>query len=149
MASIIRLKSFDATIAREWRNLADAPDLGSGGATHGGSSPPSRTTRSYTKVSCLWIISLGCLLVFLNAFHAFAGESVKADAKFKGSVYQNKYGRVVQNTPYAPPPLHYRLRSAPQTYRAWQKKNYSDDFEHSMRGPLYKETDLEYMLRTF
>ncbi len=29
---------------REWRNLADAPDLGSGGATHGGSSPPSRTS---------------------------------------------------------------------------------------------------------
>lgn len=28
---------------REWRNLADAPDLGSGGVTHGGSSPPSRT----------------------------------------------------------------------------------------------------------
>jgi hypothetical protein len=29
---------------REWRNTADAPDLGSGGATHGGSTPPSRTT---------------------------------------------------------------------------------------------------------
>ena len=29
---------------REWRNLADAPDLGSGGETHGGSSPPSRTS---------------------------------------------------------------------------------------------------------
>ena len=33
---------------REWRNLADAPDLGSGGATHGGSSPP-------LAPSCTWL----------------------------------------------------------------------------------------------
>ena len=32
---------------REWRNLADAPDLGSGGETHGGSSPPSRTNTIF------------------------------------------------------------------------------------------------------
>ena len=27
---------------RGWRNLADAPDLGSGGEIHGGSNPPPR-----------------------------------------------------------------------------------------------------------
>lgn len=36
---------------REWRNLADAPDLGSGGETLGGSSPPSRTSRSRTGLA--------------------------------------------------------------------------------------------------
>jgi hypothetical protein len=29
--------------------LADAPDLGSGGATHGGSSPPFRTNRDFPR----------------------------------------------------------------------------------------------------
>ena len=35
--------------ARKWRNLADAPDLGSGGLiARGGSSPPFRTIFSIT-----------------------------------------------------------------------------------------------------
>src|ERR1700722_9391429 len=34
--------------------LADAPDLGSGGATHGGSSPPFRTNRFADLSSNAW-----------------------------------------------------------------------------------------------
>ena len=33
--------------ARKWRNLADAPDLGSGPARGGGSSPPFRTKNQW------------------------------------------------------------------------------------------------------
>jgi len=96
-----------------------------------------------------WVIGVGCLLLCLNAPHAFAGESMGENHQPKAPTYRNGYGRVVQRGPYAPPPVHYRLRSTPQTYRAWQKKNYWDDFENLLRSPLYRESDLEYMLRTF
>ena len=34
--------------------LADAPDLGSGGETHGGSSPPFRTNRPFKNLPLDW-----------------------------------------------------------------------------------------------
>ena len=39
------LISINAGVAK----LADAPDLGSGGATRGGSSPSTRTTNNYEE----------------------------------------------------------------------------------------------------
>jgi hypothetical protein len=58
---------------REWRNLADAPDLGSGGATHGGSSPPSRT--SFRKIS--GEDGYNEEITVLNRFDSFAASKLR------------------------------------------------------------------------
>uniref|UniRef100_A0A7C4ASY6 Uncharacterized protein n=1 Tax=Desulfomonile tiedjei TaxID=2358 RepID=A0A7C4ASY6_9BACT len=97
-----------------------------------------------------WIIAAACMLIALNAAVVFAGEKRVDRLQFKGKSQQQASRRVAQQPPNPlPAPLHYRLRATPQTYKAWQKKNYWDDFDKFMRGPFHRESDLEYMLRTF
>ncbi|MBI5569234.1 MAG: hypothetical protein HY914_04745 [Desulfomonile tiedjei] len=43
----------------------------------------------------------------------------------------------------------FRSKSVPETIRHWDRNNRVDDFLELQRGTLGRETDLEYMLRTF
>ncbi len=101
--------------------------------------------KVYWKLTTIFL----CIALFLTAIHALAGESFNAPIKPKGSPQHTGYGKAAQKKLCSPPLMRYQLHTTPQTYRAWQKKNYWDDFENLMRGQLYKESDLEYMLRTF
>ncbi|MGB9617130.1 MAG: hypothetical protein ACPL7J_07395 [Desulfomonilaceae bacterium] len=96
------------------------------------------------------VIAVGCMVVVLNAAPGFAGENRPDRLQFKGKNQRETSRRVVQRPlPPLPAPLHYRLRATPQTYKAWQRKNAWDDFDNFLRGPFHRESDLEYMLRTF
>ena len=64
--------------------LADAPDLGSGGATHGGSNPPSRTSLLINEVSSRSAAAL--VLPVVTALHApSAGRDAGPDIRIHES----------------------------------------------------------------
>jgi len=43
----------------------------------------------------------------------------------------------------------FRSKSAPQIQQDWNRNNRVDDFLELQRGTLHRESDLEYMMRTF
>ena len=61
--------------------LADAPDLGSGGETHGGSSPPFRTRIGIYLLLCGTLIALQCLPLLAQAQNSAASEKQSASAQ--------------------------------------------------------------------
>jgi hypothetical protein len=61
--------------------------------------------------------------------------------------YYNPY--VVPQGPIPLPPAYYRVAPNPYTFRKWNRENRYSDYQNLMRSPLDRETDLDYMLRTF
>lgn len=146
---------------REWRNLADAPDLGSGGVTLGGSSPPSRTTPP-TDISPSWAFNImelkkmkKLLLITLIACCAWLVPTSNAWSQFYSYYYPNYYAPpgyvspppVRQNTPPSP----YYFRATPDPHQMWRldRNNRWQDYQNRLRSPQNPESDLSYMLRTF
>jgi hypothetical protein len=61
--------------------------------------------------------------------------------------YYNPY--VVPQGPIPLPPSYYRVAPNPYTYWRWSQQNRYSDYQKLLRSPLNKESDLDYMLRTY
>jgi hypothetical protein len=61
--------------------------------------------------------------------------------------YYNPY--VVPQGPVPLPPFYYRVAPNPYTFRMWDRQNRFSDYQKLLRSPLNKESDLDYMLRTY
>jgi hypothetical protein len=61
--------------------------------------------------------------------------------------YYNPY--VVPQGPLPLPPFYYRVAPNPYTFRKWNRENRYSDYQWLLRSPLDRESDLDYMLRTF
>jgi hypothetical protein len=115
--------------------LADAPDLGSGGETHGGSSPPSRTSNFSTRTLQLnYIRSIiqkfdsvqkpfrGCLKCLLIKFRSLQGNAMR-----------NLFGIVlVAVLIFA---LTQSVCNAQQYYPYWGYGNYYSYYPNNAYGP--------------
>jgi hypothetical protein len=92
-------------------------------------------------------MSAMCLTLWVSALSASDSypKKDKSQVKSRPPTVKN-----VPNHQYiGTAPLYYRLRTNPRVYRAWQEKNYFEDFENTLRSPLNRESDLDYLLRTF
>jgi hypothetical protein len=61
--------------------------------------------------------------------------------------YYNPY--VVPQGPIPLPPSYYRVAPNPYTFWRWSQQNRYSDYQKLLRSPLDKESDLDYMLRTY
>ncbi|MGO9568436.1 MAG: hypothetical protein ACLP5H_12930 [Desulfomonilaceae bacterium] len=61
--------------------------------------------------------------------------------------YYNPY--VVPHGPLPLPPSYYRVAPNPYTFWRWDQQNRYADYQKLLRSPLNKESDLDYMLRTY
>jgi hypothetical protein len=61
--------------------------------------------------------------------------------------YYNPYA--VPQGPIPLPPSYYRVAPNPYTYWRWSQQNRFSDYQKLLRSPLNKESDLDYMLRTY
>jgi len=95
----------------------------------------------------MFIAVLGCAFVF--------AQYSEAPAQYYSYYYPYYYAPPGY---YPPPPTKqsapvtpYYFRMMPDPYQSWRwdRKNRWEDYQQSIRSPLNRESDLEYMLRTF
>ncbi len=138
--------------------MADALDLGSSGATHGGSSPPSRTNSQsflvFNQGYEMRIFFTIIATVVLSGIVFF--QPSMATAQYYGYYYYPQvpqgppgvyYGGARRPTP--PNPYQYYLAPNPRLWRQWDRQNRLDDYQWMIRSPNNPESSLDYMLRTF
>ncbi len=68
------------------------------------------------------------------------------NAQYYGYGYGNYYP---QAAPQVGNPYYYYMRPDPHTQWMWNRQNREADYEALIRSPRDRETELEYMLRTF
>ena len=153
-SDISRLRSI--LYKREWRNLADAPDLGSGGATHGGSSPPSRTSAKpyplrslkgsgdrHMKANMVPMLVLIALSLMLISTVGFTQSDVEKSASALGGP-----GSPVERQMPMPECYYCVGRDQPEVWK-WNVQNRLLDLGVLTRSDLNPESDLDYLMRTF
>lgn len=76
------------------------------------------------------------------------------EAQYGYYYYYPGYGTYYSPYPFVGPaapsnPQQYRIGPNPRVYRRWDYSNRYEDFQQHLRSPLNRESEIDYMMRTF
>ncbi len=140
---------------REWRNLADALDLGSSGLTSMGVRVPPLAPKENAMIRQL---SLAVAVLFVIAALASPGWAQYAQNPYypyqyyyNPYQYPNAYAQPQRRPPARKPRRFQRFQLAPSpaVVERYQRYQQNAEFRNRIRSPNNPETEVEYMLRSF